>query len=70
MTTTKKKRRKKSVKKLKYSNKNLNFIHVATLGRYHFDPAGDHPGSQRLWGNQSQNPGRAYGRLYQGSGSR
>ena len=31
MTTTKKKRRKKSVKKLKYSNKNLNFIHVATL---------------------------------------
>ena len=31
MTTTKKKRRKKSVKKLKYSNKKLNFIHVATL---------------------------------------
>ena len=31
MTTTKKKRRKKSVKKLKYSNKKLNFVHVATL---------------------------------------
>ena len=31
MTTTKKKRRKKSVKKLKYSNKKLNFIHIATL---------------------------------------
>ena len=29
--TTKKKRRKKSVKKLKYSNKKLNFVHVATL---------------------------------------
>ena len=31
MTTTKKKRRKKSVKKLKYSNKKLNFVHIATL---------------------------------------
>ena len=31
MTTTKKKRRKKSVKKLKYSNKKLNCIHIATL---------------------------------------
>ena len=28
MTTTKKKRRKKSVKKLKYSNKKLNFVDV------------------------------------------
>ncbi len=28
MATTKKKRRKKSVKKLKYSNKKLNFVHV------------------------------------------
>ena len=31
MATTKKKRRKKSVKKLKYSNRNLNFVHVVTL---------------------------------------
>ena len=31
MATTKKKRRKKSVKKLKYSNKNLNFVHIVTL---------------------------------------
>ena len=31
MTTTKKKRRKKSVKKLRYSNKNLNFVHIVTL---------------------------------------
>ena len=30
-TTTKKKRRKKPVKKLKYSNKKLNFVHIVTL---------------------------------------
>lgn len=31
MTTTKKTQKKKSVKKLKYSNKKLNFVHIATL---------------------------------------
>ena len=41
MTTTKKKRRKKSVKKLKYSNKKLNFVHIATLaGIIHRTPEG------------------------------
>ena len=30
-TTTKKKRRKNPVKKLKYSNKKLNFVHIVTL---------------------------------------
>ena len=53
-----------------YSISNTEFYPCGDTGRYHFDPAGDHPGSQRLWGNQSQNPGRAYGRLYQSSGSR
>ena len=69
MTTTKKKRRKKSVKKLKYSNKKLNFVHVATLA-----------GvilillviilAARGCGDQPQNPGGACGKLYQGCGRR
>lgn len=55
MTTTKKKRRKKSVKKLKYSNKKLNFVHIATLAGDHSDPACDRSGGQRLRKDQPQN---------------
>ena len=60
MTTTKKKRRKKSVKKLKYSNKKLNFVHIA----------GDRSGGQGLRKDQPQNSGGGCGRLHQSGSSR
>ena len=69
MTTTKKKRRKKSVKKLKYSNK-TEFCPYCDTGGDHFDPAGDRSGGQRLRKDQPQNSGGGCGRLHQSGSSR
>ena len=70
MTTTKKKRRKKICEKTEIFQQKTEFCPCGDTGRSYSDTAGDHPGSQRLWGDQPQNPGGACGKLYQGCGRR
>ena len=70
MTTTKKNAEKNTVKKLKYSNKKLEFCPYCDTGGDHFDPAGDRSGGQRLRKDQPQNSGGGCGRLHQSGSSR